>query len=82
MYDDRAGAGPGHSCENRGRGRGRGRQPFNKALIECFQCHKLGHFQYEGPGVVKQAHYRTFEEATEVKDETLLIAYEEVIHPI
>ena len=28
----------------RGRGRGRGRQPFTKALVECFKCHKLGHF--------------------------------------
>ncbi|KAL1221312.1 hypothetical protein V5N11_002154 [Cardamine amara subsp. amara] len=28
-----------------GRGRGRGRI-FNKATIECFKCHKLGHFQY------------------------------------
>ncbi|XP_074346314.1 uncharacterized protein LOC141685084 [Apium graveolens] len=29
----------------RGRGRGRGgRQPYNKANIECFKCHKFGHF--------------------------------------
>jgi len=24
---------------------------FNKALVKCFQCHKLGHYQYECPGV-------------------------------
>lgn len=29
----------------RGRGRGRGRQSFDKATMECYYCHKLGHFQ-------------------------------------
>jgi len=81
-HDDRSGARRGHGRGNRGRGRGRGRQPFNKALIECFQCHKLGHFQYECPGVEKQAHYTMFEEETEIEDEVLLVAYEEVTHPV
>nr|KYP53713.1 hypothetical protein KK1_024287 [Cajanus cajan] len=30
-----------------GRGRGRSGQNFNKAMVECFACHKLGHFQWE-----------------------------------
>ncbi|KAL6209967.1 hypothetical protein ACLB2K_020905 [Fragaria x ananassa] len=30
-----------------GGGRGRGRQPFDKAFVECFRCHKLGHYQYQ-----------------------------------
>ncbi|XP_024973951.1 uncharacterized protein LOC112512303 [Cynara cardunculus var. scolymus] len=33
-----------------GRGRdigGRGRATFDKSIIKCFRCHKLGHFQYE-----------------------------------
>lgn len=34
---------------HRGRGSGRRRQSFNKATIEYFKCHKLGHFQYECP---------------------------------
>ena len=34
----------------RGRGRGRSSQFYsNKATVECFKCHKLGHFQYECP---------------------------------
>ncbi|KAL6193975.1 hypothetical protein ACLB2K_035059 [Fragaria x ananassa] len=33
----------------RGRGRGKGRQTFNKAIVECYKCHQLGHFQYECP---------------------------------
>jgi RNase H-fold protein (predicted Holliday junction resolvase) len=28
----------------RGRGRGRGRQALNKATVECYKCHQLGHF--------------------------------------
>lgn len=43
--------------EGRGRGRGRGgskggrgrRRSLNKGLVECYKCHKLGHFQYECP---------------------------------
>lgn len=30
-----------------GRGRGRGRKNLEKARVECFNCHKLGHFQWE-----------------------------------
>lgn len=37
----------------RGRGRGRGRA-FNKATVECWRCHNLGHFQHECP---RYAHY-------------------------
>ncbi|XP_016704323.1 uncharacterized protein [Gossypium hirsutum] len=28
----------------RGRGRGRRRENFDKSTVECFNCHKLGHF--------------------------------------
>jgi hypothetical protein len=31
------------------RGRGRGRQSMSKEFIECFKCHKLGHYQSECP---------------------------------
>ena len=33
----------------RGRGYGRGRGFINKAIIECYRCHKLGHYKYECP---------------------------------
>ncbi|XP_017428779.1 uncharacterized protein LOC108336842 [Vigna angularis] len=64
----------------RGRGSGRGRQSLNKALVECFQCHKLGHFQYECPRLEKQAYYAMYEESSGVEDEILLVAYEETNH--
>lgn len=46
-YEEKSG---GRGCGRAAlRGRGRGRQQFNKATVECFRCHKLGHFQYECP---------------------------------
>lgn len=45
-----------------GCGRGRGRQYLNKAVIECFRCHKLGHFQYKCPDWEKRANYTELEE--------------------
>lgn len=57
----------------RGRGRGRGgRQPFTKANIECFKCHKFGHFQYECPNWDKNVNYTEFDE------EMVLMAHAEM----
>ncbi|GAA0175179.1 hypothetical protein LIER_28409 [Lithospermum erythrorhizon] len=54
----------------RGRGRGRGRQtPFDKASIECYKCHKLGHFQNECPRWEREAHYASVDE----EDDLLLM---------
>nr|GLL16779.1 Retrovirus-related Pol polyprotein from transposon TNT 1-94 [Ipomoea trifida] len=50
----------------RGRGRGRGRQSFDKATIECYKCHKLGHFQWECSS--KEANYVETEEEIERTD--------------
>nr|GFC36691.1 retrovirus-related Pol polyprotein from transposon TNT 1-94 [Tanacetum cinerariifolium] len=49
----------------RGRGRGRGRQSFNKETIECYNCHKLGHYSYECP-IAKEANYAGFDEHEEI----------------
>lgn len=48
----------------RGRGgeRGKGRQHFNKAIVECFNCHKVGYFQYKCPSWEKGANYTKLEE--------------------
>ena len=51
---------------------GRGR-PLNKAIIECFKCHKLGHFQYECPNWEKCANYAKIDE----EEEMLLMSYVE-----
>eukprot|EP00257_Ricinus_communis_P013312 XP_015570725.1 uncharacterized protein LOC107260781 [Ricinus communis] len=58
----------------RGRGRGRGKQSFNRATVECYRCHKLGHFQYECPSWDKEANYAEFDE----NEELLLMAYVEM----
>ncbi|RDX85060.1 hypothetical protein CR513_33802, partial [Mucuna pruriens] len=58
----------------RGRGRGRGRQSLNRSIVECFKCHKLGHFQYECPDWEKKANYAELEE----EEELLLVAHEEL----
>ncbi|RVW23483.1 Retrovirus-related Pol polyprotein from transposon TNT 1-94 [Vitis vinifera] len=74
-YNDKfAGRGGRGRGAFRGRGRGRGRQAFNKAIVECYKCHQLGHFQYECPKWDKGAHYAELDE----KEEMLLISYVEL----
>ncbi|KAA8532979.1 hypothetical protein F0562_032904 [Nyssa sinensis] len=66
--DQSRGRGRGHGSF-RGRGRGRGRQSFDKATVECYNCHKLGHFQWECPSKEKEANY------VETQVEMLLMVY-------
>ncbi|CAL8155107.1 unnamed protein product [Prunus armeniaca] len=61
-----------------GSSRGRGRQlsynqgaQFNKASVECYHCHKLGHYQYECPDKEKE----TKVNFVKTKGEILLMAY-------
>ncbi|XP_068336582.1 uncharacterized protein [Pyrus communis] len=65
------GGGRGSYC---GRGRGRGRFGFEKSIIECYNCHELGHFQWEYPkkARVSQANF------AETKEEMLLMAQVDV----
>ena len=69
-----------HEERNGGRGRGRntfrgeGRgRAFNKSLVECYKCHKLGHFQYECPDGNKKVNYAELDE----HEEMLLMSYVE-----
>jgi len=73
-YDERSTRGRGRNMYRGGRGRGRGRQTSNKALVECFKCHKLGHFQYECPDWEKRANYAELDE----EEELLLMSYVEL----
>jgi hypothetical protein len=58
----------------RGKGRGRGRQALNKATVECYKCHQLGHFQYECPAWEKEANYAQLNE----HEEMLLMSFVEM----
>ncbi|KAJ6972984.1 hypothetical protein NC653_033347 [Populus alba x Populus x berolinensis] len=55
----------------RGRGRGRGGAAFNKAIVECYKSHNLGHFQYECPKWDKEANYAEVNEEYDM----LLMSY-------
>ncbi|KAJ9538435.1 hypothetical protein OSB04_031168 [Centaurea solstitialis] len=55
----------------RGRGRGRGRFSPSKATVECYGCHKLGHFQLECPEWGKRANFAEMDE----ENELLLMVY-------
>ena len=59
----------------RGRGRGRGRQPYSKSMIQCYNCQRMGHFQYECPSRDKNVYQAEIEEEEE---EMLLMAFEEI----
>lgn len=56
---------------------GRGRQMYNKATVECYKCHKLGHFQFECPRWDKEANYAELKDEEEEEEEMLLMAYVE-----
>ena len=70
-YEDKTNQGRGRG--SKGRGRGRERQSFNKVVIKCFKCHKLGHFQYECSDGEKKANYAALEK--EDDKELLLMSY-------
>lgn len=53
---------------------GRGREAFNKETVECYKCHKLGHFRYECPAWEKEANYAELNEHKEM----LLMSYVEM----
>lgn len=65
------GRGRGHGSF-RGRGRGRSRHSFDKATVECYHCHKLGHFQWECPNKEKEANY------AEGQEEMLLMTHVDI----
>ncbi|XP_024628898.1 uncharacterized protein [Medicago truncatula] len=57
------GRGRGRTAFRGGRGQGKGRssKPRSKETVECYKCHKLGHYQYEC-----QANYVDLEESEEM----------------
>ncbi|GAU16794.1 hypothetical protein TSUD_200370 [Trifolium subterraneum] len=68
--------GGGNTSRRRGRGgrsgQGRGKRP-GKENIECYKCHKLGHFRYECPEGDDSAYYVDYND----EEEVLLMAFKE-----
>ncbi|CAJ2635107.1 unnamed protein product [Trifolium pratense] len=62
-------AGRGRGRNSSSRGRGRGRQ--SKDLVECYKCHKLGHYWNECPDWDASANYAEFGS----EEEMLLMAF-------
>lgn len=70
----------GSQYQNQGRGRGRGgygrgrgSTSFNKETIECYKCHKMGHFKSECPSWEREANY------VEMEEDMLLMAHVNMI---
>ncbi|CAJ2668206.1 unnamed protein product [Trifolium pratense] len=70
------GGGRGRGRNGSRGGRGRGRQQ-SRELVECYRCHKLGHYQSECP-TWEEANYAEFDEHGEV----LLMAQEKLKEPV
>jgi hypothetical protein len=71
-HEGYGGRGRGKTAFKGGRrqGRGRGRLNWSKDTVECYECHKLGHFQYEC-----QANYANLDEL----EEMVLMAYTDTL---
>ncbi|CAJ2642245.1 unnamed protein product [Trifolium pratense] len=65
----------GRGRGSRGRGRGRS-NPISKEFVECYKCHKLGHYQSECPSWEEGANYAEFIE----HEELLMMAQEVTAH--
>ncbi|CAJ2656475.1 unnamed protein product [Trifolium pratense] len=73
--------GRGEGSYSRGRGRARGRggrgASINKESVECYKCHKLGHYQADCPSWEEDhANYAQFDETKEI----LLMAQETAVN--
>lgn len=71
-HEGYGGRGRGKAAFRGGRrqGRGRGRLNWSKDTVECYECHKLGHFQYE-----YQANSANLDES----EEMVLMAYTDTL---
>ncbi|KAL4280657.1 hypothetical protein GQ457_03G000810 [Hibiscus cannabinus] len=82
-HEDRTNNDGGSSLRNQGRSRGRGRfnnrrsneTRYDKSKVECYSCHKLGHFSWECQNEgSNEERVNLIEDQQDVEEPTLLLA--------